>query len=59
MVNQAGQCDQILENGPTRYIEQKKAQLLTESPAMKSMNSVKTRQTAMVSARACTRQVQR
>ena len=26
---------------------------------MKSMNSVKTRQTAMISARACTRQVQR
>ena len=22
LVNQAGQCDQILENGPTRYIEQ-------------------------------------
>ena len=22
MVNQAGQCDQILENGPTRYIQQ-------------------------------------
>ena len=59
MVNQARQCDEIIENGPTCYIEQRKAQLLNESTAMKSMNSAKTRQTAMVGACACTRQVQR
>ena len=59
IVNQVRQCDQILENGPTRYIEQGKAQLLTESPATKSMNSVRTRKTAMIGARVCTRQVQR
>ena len=35
MANQARQSDEIIENGPT-YIEQWKAQLLTESTAVKS-----------------------